>query len=75
MLPDDLLAEARARAGSEGLSLAELVRRGLEQFLGRGTRTVTAADPFLADQSTFASAVGDLAENHDEHLYGKKRGR
>ncbi len=75
MLPDDLLAEARARAGSEGLSLAELVRRGLEQFLGRSASTVTAADPFLSDHSTFASRVGDLAENHDEHLYGERGGR
>lgn len=73
MLPDDLLAEARARAAGEGLSLAELVRRGLEQLLGRSTQAVSAADPYLADQSTFSSAAGDLAESHDEYLYGKKR--
>jgi hypothetical protein len=75
MLPDDLLAEARARAGSEGLSLAELIRRGLEQFLGCSEKTVAATDPFLSDRSTFSSGVGDLAQNHDEHLYGRKRGR
>lgn len=75
MLPEDLLADARARAGSEGLSLAELIRRGLEQFLGRAEATTAGGDPFLADDSTFSSGLGDLAENHDEHLYGRKKRR
>ena len=75
MLPDDLLAEARARAGSEGLSLAELIRRGLEQFLGRERNADTTTDPFLTDDVTFASGVGDLAENHDTYLYGGRKAR
>jgi hypothetical protein len=75
MLPEELLAEARARAAGEGWSLAELVRRGLEQFLGRHARPVDAADPFLSDEATFRSGVGDLAENHDEYLYGQGKGR
>lgn len=75
MLPEDLLAEARARAGSEGLSLAELIRRGLEQFLGHGRKADKTADPFLADNTTFSSGVGDLAENHDTYLYGNRKSR
>jgi len=70
MIPDDLFSDALARARSEGVSVAELIRKGLEQVVGGGKGGPPEKDPFFADDATFASGIGDAALRHDDYLYG-----
>jgi len=71
MLPPDLQRQAAQIARQRGISLGELVR----QALVRETATAYDAgtDGFWADGGTFHSGQRDLAERHDDELYGPIR--
>ena len=68
MIPVDLKRRAERAACDKGVSLGELVRQALERLLGeRGS-----ADSLVSDSRVFyGEAPADLAEKHDEHLYGE----
>jgi hypothetical protein len=71
MLPHELRLKAMRQAQALGMSLGELVRKGLESVLDRAPRS-EAADPFFADRARYrGSAPPDLSANHDRHLYGE----
>lgn len=68
MLPADLQRRAAETARQQGISLGELVRRSL----ARETAVVyqVGTDPFWTTAMVFHSGRGDLAEHHDDELYG-----
>jgi hypothetical protein len=64
--PDDLRSEAEAAARRQGIPLDEFVRNCVSNAVH------PAQDPLFADQAIFTGkSPADLAENHDEYLYGK----
>ena len=70
MLPEALKDQAAKSAGSQEISLGELIRRALEEYLER-TPADPAQDPFFADTDFYDGPVPpDLAQRHDEYLYG-----
>ncbi|WP_460171146.1 ribbon-helix-helix domain-containing protein [Thermus sp. FJN-A] len=60
-------ARLKAKAHAEGVSLAELVRRAVEQFLEREGYEEQAQRALLA-VGRFASGQGDVSEAHDRYL-------
>ncbi len=68
MLPPELQRLAAKTAKQRGMSLGELVR----QSLVRETAAVylATADPFWSASEVFHSGRGDLADKHDDELYG-----
>jgi hypothetical protein len=68
MLPKSLQRQAAEVARRQGISLGELVRRSLVREAAAAYQT--GADPFWADTAVFHSGRGDLAERHDDELYG-----
>ncbi|MBW2534347.1 MAG: ribbon-helix-helix protein, CopG family [Deltaproteobacteria bacterium] len=70
MLPPELKARASRRAQQLGISLGELVRQALTEYL-RPAPTSEPSDPLLDDDAVFeGDAPADVAANHDRYLYG-----
>ena len=69
MLPEDLKAMATRRAHEDGISMGELIRLALQEYLLRDAEPVTD-DPFFADTTTYDGPVPpDISINHDKYLY------
>jgi hypothetical protein len=66
MLPPELQRSAARVARQRGISLGELVRRSL----AREAAVAYQVDAFWAPPATFRSGRRDLAERHDDELYG-----
>ena len=70
VLPDDLRTRAMKRAHKTKVSLAELIRRSLEETLRRKVTDSWDDDPFFSDMAVFRmKGPKDLAKNHDKYLY------
>jgi hypothetical protein len=70
MLPPELKARAVRRAQQLGISLGELVRQALADYLRTGGPS-ESSDPLLGDTAVFdGEAPTDLAASHDRYLYG-----
>lgn len=69
-LTEEQATTLRQLAASEGVSMAELVRRGVELLLGARDPEADAhlRQRALAAAGRFASGCGDLAEAHDHYL-------
>ena len=71
MLPADLKAKAARHAREMGISLGELIRDSLANWLNRSGRP-DLDDPMLSDSAVFEGpAPHDVAANHDGYLYGE----
>jgi hypothetical protein len=68
MLPPDLQRRAAITARQRGISLGELVRQSLIRETAVAYRA--EADPFWTAPPLFYGGCGDLAERHDDELYG-----
>ncbi len=58
-------------AALRGLSIAKLIRQGIDQVLRSDTSTLSQDDRkqrALAAAGRFRSTTGDLSTNHDKHL-------
>jgi len=65
--PENLRDQAEAAARERGMSLDEFVRQSVSRAIGHNRST----DPLFANTEVFAGdAPHDLAENHDEYLFG-----
>lgn len=64
-LRKDQLQALRALAQKRGVSLAELVRQGVDKLLAE---VPLEEDPALEIIGLFHSGLGDLAEKHDEYI-------
>jgi len=74
MLPADLRSQATRRAREMGISLGELIRESLADWLGR-TEAPNNEDSLLADDAIFEGPVPrNLAAEHDRYLYGDGSG-
>jgi hypothetical protein len=69
-LTDQQAAGLKKQANEEGVSLAELVRRGVELYLRNHVRAPDEERRrrALAIVGRFASKETDLSENHDKYL-------
>ncbi|MFI5381549.1 MAG: CopG family transcriptional regulator [Tepidisphaerales bacterium] len=73
MLPPGLKSRAERKAGTMGISLGQLIRTSLERAVESSPQK-QSVDPLLADDVVFADdGPRDLAENHDDYLYGDRR--
>jgi len=72
MLPPDLKAKVQKRAKYMGMSLGQYIREAVENSLEYLQREQSIEeDPLFADDAIFAGKVPrDIAENHDQYLYG-----
>ena len=68
MLPEELKTKAKHRAQQDGISLGQLVRLAVEDYLApRGQDN--EVDPFFADKETWDGPVpADYSINHDKYL-------
>ncbi|MCP4680053.1 MAG: hypothetical protein GY854_32090 [Deltaproteobacteria bacterium] len=74
MLPPELKIRAVEEAGRRGISLGELVRQSLEGQLIRAEQEKGVQDPLFAETELFCEPTPrDLADNHDDYLYGDDR--
>jgi hypothetical protein len=64
-LRQDQIDPLRAEATRRGVSLAELVRQGVDRLLEEAP---VEEDPLWKIVGIMDSGVGDLAENHDKYL-------
>ncbi|MCC7354053.1 MAG: ribbon-helix-helix domain-containing protein [Anaerolineae bacterium] len=64
-LRDEQMAMLRALARRRGVSLAELIRQGVDRLLAE---VPAAEDPLSDIVGFFDSGQGDLAERHDAYL-------
>ena len=72
MLPHDLRARIAQRASELGVSMGEYIRRALLVALEEQVGSKSDRDALFADQEVFkGKAPIDLAEHHDQHLYGE----
>lgn len=71
-LDDDLKRHLRARARTEGRSLAAVVRDAAAEYLARRDE-VPDADPLLGLIGIGEGGPPDGAVNHDAYLYGAPR--
>lgn len=67
LLPDDLKNQVELAARENGISLDQFVRHCLSMNLSE-----RAKDPMFANLSVYTGeAPSDLAERHDDYLYGE----
>lgn len=66
-LRDEQLAELREVAAREGVSIAELVRQGVDEVLAVRRRR-HGYERLLSVAGRFSSGLPDLAERHDDYL-------
>ena len=70
MIPEDLKIRAARRANAVGISLGGFIRESLERALNSDSK-VALDDSYLSDNSVYEGDMpADLAQNHDEYLYG-----
>ena len=71
MLPEDLKSQAVAYARECGLSLGEVVRESLENWL-KSKNQRSASDPLFRNVPVYDGPVPeDYSINHDRYLYGE----
>ena len=76
-LTEEQSQEIKSIAEREDLSMAELIRRAVDDWLARYGDAVSQAkkERALAVVGRFRSGLSDVAENHDEYLaesYGSR---
>ncbi len=70
MLPEDLKAQATQYAWECGLSLSEVIREALENWLKNKNKRPTT-DPLIHNVPVYDGPVPkDYSLNHDKYLYG-----
>jgi plasmid stability protein len=69
-LTERQIAALKVRAAAEGISLAELIRRCIDQALASpaGPEPTERIRRAVAVAGRFRSGMGDLAANHDRYL-------
>jgi hypothetical protein len=71
MLPDDLKTRASRIARESGMSLGEIIRESLENWL-KCRKSPAAGDSLFHDIPVYEGSVPeDYSINHDKYLYGE----
>jgi len=66
-LTEPQLEALKRIAAAEGISMAELIRRGIDQIIGTATAEARR-HAALEIVGTFDSGQSDVSERHDDHL-------
>jgi hypothetical protein len=67
LLPEELKRSAERKAQQEGVSLSELIRRGLSKDVQENAKQPA----FFARRPWGGSSPDDLSARHDDYLYGE----
>jgi predicted DNA-binding protein len=76
MIPDELKMRAIKYASRMGMSLGGFIRESVERALEPtdGEPAADTTDPLFADDAVFSGETpSDLAESHDDYLYGDRK--
>ncbi len=76
MIPDELKMRAIKYANRMGMSLGGFIRESVERALEPtgGELSSDIADSLFADEAIFSGETPqDLAESHDDYLYGDRK--
>ena len=72
LLPHALKLKVESIAKERGVSMGKFIRDALVGVLRQAN--ARGIDPFVADKTVYRGpAPKDLAENHDQYLYGEVR--
>lgn len=69
-LTDEQFKTLKTMAADQGLSVAELIRRGVDLYINT-SGSIASKDRInraIGAAGRFCSGLGDLSENHDEYL-------
>jgi hypothetical protein len=77
LLPEKLKKQSEEIARQKGVSLASLIRHQLELVIRAAGTSRRDGDPIFAEANALRGRGGtrDLAEKHDDYLYGKVQRR
>jgi len=67
--PEELLQKVKEEAEKEGVSMAEVVRVAVMEYLERKKRVDWDKDPVWSLIGRVESDRGDLSSKHDHYLY------
>lgn len=69
MLPKELKTKAMNHARKMGISMGQFIREALARSLDQDKYPIE--DPLFSDDAVFQGKTpADLAQNHDDYLYG-----
>jgi len=72
--PSEVYRRIEKYAKDEDKSSAQIIREAVEEFLDERSRQIDwENDPFFQAIGILKSEAGDLSENHNEYIYGRKR--
>ena len=71
--PEEMFREMKFLAEQEQSTVAEIVRKAVTEFLGKRAGKVWEDDPLWKMVGATESGVKDLADRHDDYLYGGRR--
>jgi hypothetical protein len=72
MIPDELKMRALKHASIMGISLGRFIRETLERALQQPNGNKSDDTLFTDDAVSLEETPVDLAQNHDDYLYGDK---
>ena len=70
--PEELLQKVKEEAKREGISMAEVVRVAVMEYLERKKRVDWDKDPVWSLIGSVESDQGDLSSKHDHYLYERE---
>jgi len=74
--PGEVYRRIEKQAKDEDKSSAQIIREAVEKFLEEKSRVVDwQNDPLFQAVGILESEAGDLSENHDAYIYGRRTHR
>ena len=72
--PNEVYRKIQKQAREEDKSSAQIIREAVDKFLKEKNRAIDwQNDPFFQAVGILESEAGDLSENHDAYVYGKRK--
>ena len=72
--PNEVYRKIQKQAREEDKSSAQIIREAVDKFLEEKNRAIDwQNDPFFQAVGILESEAGDLSENHDAYVYGKRK--
>lgn len=72
--PNEVYRKIEKQAREEDKSSARIIREAVEKYLAEKAGSIDwENDPLFQAVGILESEAGDLSENHDAYIYGKKK--
>jgi metal-responsive CopG/Arc/MetJ family transcriptional regulator len=72
--PHEVYRKIEKQAQEEDKSSAQIIREAVEKFLDDKNRAIDwQGDPLFKAVGILESKAGDLSENHDTYIYGRRK--